>query len=100
MPPDANEALVHAYLAHLRENSNTTRYTTITSGGVARWVDFYNMSQTHSGTGKVRKIRMLAGVPSEWESPPESLLQQGDHLQSFYVEVLDRTIHTKVRVVL
>ena len=39
MPSDANEELVQAYLAYLRENSTSTRHRTIISAGVgAGWI--------------------------------------------------------------
>ena len=61
-------------------------------------MDFHDMSQRHSGTGKVRKIRISAGVPSQWESLPESLLQQSDYLRALYVEVTDSNILNKATV--
>ena len=55
-------------------------------------VDFQLMQQEHLTTQKVRRIRLLTGVPPQWVTPAAELLQQGNELESFYKEVTDLEI--------
>eukprot|EP00438_Fugacium_kawagutii_P003641 Skav224211 [mRNA] locus=scaffold939:970380:972047:- [translate_table: standard] len=96
---EGNEKMHKAYLKYLGRIPNS-RYATINSGGVPRTVDFERMEQQHSTTGKVRQIRLSAGVPSEWVSPTGDLLQQGNALESLYQEVTNQIIWDAVRNVL
>ena len=91
LPPEGNEQMQKAYLAYLQDLPNS-RHATISSGGVARVVDFDLMKQRHLATQKVRSIRILPNVPAQWVSTPAELLQQGDDLRSFYKEVADKGI--------
>eukprot|EP00435_Cladocopium_sp_Y103_P000242 s4761_g1.t1 len=97
--PEGNEAMHQAYLDYLEENDDS-RYVTITSGGVSRTVDFQLMQQTHLQTRKVRRIRLLPGVPPDWTTTAGDLLRQGTHLASFYVQVADQKIWDAVRRIL
>ena len=99
LPPEGNDKMHEAYLAFLRKIPDS-RHATITSGGVARQVDFQEMQQRHVSTQRVRPIRILPGVPSQWVTKTEDLLQQGNDLQAFYVEVKDRKIHDAIQKVL
>jgi len=97
--PEANEHMNQAYLKYVRGIPDS-RYATINSGGVARLVDFEERQQKHLRTGKTRQIRILPGVPSQWETPTPELLQQGNDLRSFYIEVTDHTIWNSIRYIL
>jgi len=93
--PEANEHMNQAYLKYARGIPDS-RYATINSGGVARLVDFEERQQKHLRTGKTRQIRILPGVPSQWETPTPELLQQGNDLRSFYIEVTDHMIWNSI----
>ena len=99
LPPEGNEQMQKAYLAYLQDLPNS-RHATISSGGVARVVDFEMMKQRHLATKKVRSIRILPNVPAQWVSTPAELLQQGDHLRSFYKEVADKEILDSIHRIL
>eukprot|EP00435_Cladocopium_sp_Y103_P007578 s4866_g2.t1 len=89
--PEGNEKMHQAYLDYLK-GSRPSRSTTIISGGVARMVDFDLMQQTHLTTQNVRRIRLLAGVPPQWETGSADLLQQGNEVEPLYREARDLTI--------
>ena len=80
-----------AYLAYLRwPGRPETWRATIESAGVARKINFKRMLQSRSDTNKVRRIRVLAGVPKQWVTPAASLFQQRTDLEAvgeYYVEV-------------
>ena len=100
LPPEGNDKMIEAYLQYLHYVPGS-RYVTITSGGVDRIVDFDLMQQRHATTNKVRKVRILPGVPAQWVTKTEALLlQQGNDLKAFYVEVNDPKIHDSVRKIL
>ena len=99
VPPEGNEQMQKAYLAYLQYLPNS-RHATISSGGVARVVDFELMKQRHLATQKVRSIRILPNVPAQWVSTPAELLQQGDDLRSFYKEVADKEILDSIHRIL
>ena len=99
LPPEGNEQMQKAYLAYLQDLPNS-RHATISSGGVARVVDFDLMKQRHFATQKVRSIRILPNVPAQWVSTPAELLQQGDDLRSFYKEVADKEILDSIHRIL
>ena len=99
LPPEGNDKMHEAYLAYIRQKPGS-RHATISSGGVARIVDFELMQQKHVSTHRVRGIRILPGVPSQWVTKTEALLQQGNDLQAFYVEVNDPHIHAAIEKVL
>ena len=84
--PEGNEKMHQAYLEYLKGIPDS-RHAAINSGGVARMVDFELMQQEHLRTQKVRRIRLLTGVPPQWVTPAADLLQQGNELESFYKEV-------------
>ena len=73
VPPEGNIQMTQAYLLYLRDPF-AARFADITSAGVERNIDFHWMQQTHSGTNRVRNIRIFLGVPEQWESTPDSLL--------------------------
>ena len=58
------------------------------------------MQQKRLGTRKIRKIRVSAGVPLQWATPAADLLQQGDDLGSFYVEINDPLIWQRVQKIM
>ena len=92
--------MLEAYLQYLHDVPGK-RCVFITSGGVDRIVDFEFMQQRHATTSKVRKVRILPGVPAQWVTKTEALLlQQGNDLEAFYVEVNDPKIHDSVRKIL
>ena len=97
--PEANETMHQAYLIYL-DGVPCSRYATINSGGVARLVDFEQMQQKHLATQKIRRIRVLAGVPPQWVTPAADLLQQGSDLRSYFKEVTDPEIWQSVRTIL
>eukprot|EP00435_Cladocopium_sp_Y103_P056424 s886_g19.t1 len=97
--PEANEHMNQAYLKYIRKIPGS-QYATINSGGVARLVDFEERNQKHLTTRKVRQIRILPGVPSQWETSTPNLLQQGNDWQSFYIEVTDHAIWNSIRYIL
>ncbi|CAL1162084.1 unnamed protein product [Cladocopium goreaui] len=97
--PEATEQMHQAYLDYLKEIPGS-QHKTICSGGVARVMDFELMQQKHLRTGKTRQIRVSAGVPRQWVTPPEDLLQQGNDLRSFYKEVADPEIWESIRTIL
>lgn len=97
--PEGNEMMHQAYLDYLK-GSLDSRSTTIVSGGVARIVDFELMQQTHLTTQNVRRIRLLAGVPRQWETGSADLLQQGDEVEPLYREVRDFTIWSSIQDIL
>ena len=100
LPPEGNDKMIEAYLQYLHYVPGS-RYVTITSGGVDRIVDFELMRQRHATTNKVRKVRILPGVPAQWVTKTEALLlQQGNDLEVFYVEVIDWNIYDSVRKIL
>ena len=79
--------MLQAYSAYIEDAQSNT--ANIVAGGVERIVDFAEMTQKHASTWKVRKIRIVAGVPQQWVSTPAALLTQRGKLASFYVEVTD-----------
>ena len=97
--PEANETMHQAYLIYL-DGVPCSRYATISSGGVARLVDFEQMQQKHLATQKIRRSRVLAGVPPQWVTPAAELLQQGSDLRSYFKEVTDPEIWQSVRTIL
>ena len=99
LPPEGNEQMQRAYLAYLQDLPDSRR-ATISSGGVARVVDFDLMKQRHLATQKVRSIRILPNVPAQWVSTPAELLQQGDDLRSLYKEVADKEILDSIHRIL
>ena len=99
LPPKGNEQMQEAYLAYLQDLPDSRR-ATISSGGVARVVDFELMKQRHLATQKVRRIRILPNVPAQWVSTPAELLQQADDLRSFYKEVADKEILDSIHRIL
>ena len=99
LPPKGNEQMQEAYLAYLQDLPDS-RHATISSGGVARTVDFELMKQKHLATQKVRRIRILPNVPAQWVSTPAELFQQGDDLRSFYKEVADKEILDSIHRIL
>ena len=98
-PPEANEQMHQAYLHYLSQVPGS-RSTIISSGGVDREVDFDHLQQRHLRTGKTRRIRVSAGVPRQWVTPPQDLLQQGNDLRSFYKEEADPGIWEAIRRIL
>ena len=70
------------------------------SAQVELTVDFKLMQQKRLGTRKIRKIRVSAGVPLQWATPAADLLQQGDDLGSFYVEINDPLIWQRVQKIM
>ena len=100
LPPEGNDKMLEAYLQYLQDVPGS-RYVIISSGGVDRIVDFELMQQRHATTSKVRKVRILPGVPAQWVTKTEALLlQQGNDLEVFFVEVNDPKIHDSVRKIL
>ena len=69
-----------AYFAFI-EDEQEGRWANVVAGGVPRMVDFQQMQQTNAATGKRRAIRVVTGVPSEWESAPAASLTQRDDLE-------------------
>ncbi|CAK9034303.1 Protein mono-ADP-ribosyltransferase PARP12 (ADP-ribosyltransferase diphtheria toxin-like 12) (ARTD12) (Poly [ADP-ribose] polymerase 12) (PARP-12) (Zinc finger CCCH domain-containing protein 1) [Durusdinium trenchii] len=99
--PEGNDQMHQAYLSYLRDPTCHNRFATISVAGVDRQVDYELMTQKRCGTNKVRRIRILPGVPKQWLTTAACLLQQTDQLQSFYVNITDDSyIHDKVREVL
>ena len=96
--PEGNDQVQVAYLAYIADDQQYR--TKIVAGGVERVVDFQQMTQMHASTKKVRNIRIVTGVPQQWESGPASLLTQGDHVASFYIEVKDPQVIERVRHIL
>ena len=86
--PEGDDQMHQAYSAYIHDAQNN-RTALIVAGGVEREVDFDWMTQTHPNTGKVRKIRLVTGVPQHWVSAPADLLAQSDKVASFYVDVSD-----------
>ena len=100
LPPEGNDKMLEAYLQYLHHVPGS-RYVIITSGGVGRIVDFELMQQRHATTSKVRKVRILPGVPAQWVTKTEALLlQQGSDLKVFFVEANDPKIHDSVQKIL
>ena len=97
--PEGNEKMHQAYLEYI-SGIPDGRYAAINSGGVARMVDFQLMQQEHLTTQKVRRIRLLTGVPPQWVTPAAELLQQGNELESFYKEVTDQEIWDAIHGIL
>ena len=100
MSLEANIQLTQAYMLYLREQPVAASVATINVAGVERRIDFKSMQQTRSDTNRVRKIRILLGVPEQWESTPDSLLLQSHRVASLYVEVTNARIHDKVLEIL
>eukprot|EP00438_Fugacium_kawagutii_P003644 Skav224214 [mRNA] locus=scaffold939:985137:987398:- [translate_table: standard] len=96
---EGSEKMHQVYLEY-RRDALGNRFATINSGGVAREVDFELMQQKHCTTNKVRKIHFEPGVPSAWVTPALDLLQQGNHLSSFYKEETDPAIWYFIREIL
>ena len=100
LPPEGNDKMLEAYIQYLHYVPGS-RHVIITSGGVDRLVDFELMQQRHATTNKVRKVRILPGVPAQWVTQTEALLlQQGNDLEVFYVEVFDPKIYDSVGKIL
>ena len=97
--PEGNEKMHQAYMEYI-SGIPDGRYAAINSGGVARMVDFLLMQQQHLTTQKVRRIRLLTGVPPQWVTPAAELLQQGNELESFYKEVTDQEIWDAIHEIL
>ena len=97
--PEGNVKMHQAYLEYLSSIPDG-RYAAINSGGVARMVDFQLMQQEHLTTQKVRRIRLLTGVPPQWVTPAAELLQQGNELESFYKVVADQEIWDAIHEIL
>ena len=85
--PEGDDQMHQAYLAYIDDVQYSTAH--IVAGGVERIVDFTAMTQTHATTWKLRKIRIVSGVPQQWVSAPSALLTQGHDLASFYIEIKD-----------
>ena len=88
---EGNDQMQQAYLAFIDDEHNC-RWANVVAGGVPRMVDFQDMTQTNVDTRKRRAIRVVTGVPSQWESAPAALLTQRDDLRSVYVEVNDTSL--------
>ena len=97
--PEGSEQMNRAYLAYIHD-AQSCRSETIVAGGVARVVDFEQMTQQHAKTMKLRNIRLWTGVPAHWESDPAVLLTQGGYVASLYVEVTDSKILEWVEYIL
>ena len=90
-PPEGNDQMLQAYLAYI-DDTYRCRQAHIVAGGVERIVDFEWMTQTHATTGRRRSIRIVTGVPVQWESTAAELLMQSDDASAFYVEVRAATL--------
>ena len=97
---EATHQMTQAYLIQIHLSSTRGRCAIINSAGVRRKVDFEMMVQTRSDTKKVRRIRILPGVPKQWISSPAALLQQSDDLQSYFLKVTDSKILDTVQEIL
>ena len=90
--------MLKAYLAFLRDEGD--HLATIHSANIQRTVNFRLMQQRRADTGRVRQIRIRCCVPGQCETPTKSLLQQGNQLADFYVQVSDPTILANVQELL
>lgn len=88
-----------AYLTYIGDMLEG-RWAHIFAGGVERVVDFAEMKQTNLRTRQTRSIRVVTGVPLQWESAPETLLTQSDDLRDMYVEVKDASVVEAVQDIL
>ena len=86
--PEGNDQMHQAYMAYI-DDAQAGRWAHIVAGGVERIVDFEEMIQMHSTTGRRRSIRIATGVPVQWESTAAELLTQTSDPSAFYVEVKD-----------
>ena len=86
-PPEGNDQMNQAYLAYLEDRCDYTRFATVHSAGVARKIDFQLMQQKRCDNNKMRKIRILPGVPAGWVTSAECLMQQSNHIGSMYIDI-------------
>lgn len=97
--PEGNDQMHQAYLTYIGDMLEG-RWAHIFAGGVERVVDFAEMKQTNLRTRQTRSIRVVTGVPLQWESAPETLLTQSDDLRDMYVEVKDASVVEAVQDIL
>ena len=96
---EGNDQTHQAYLVYISGAQNG-RTAVIFAGGVKRVVDFHLMTQMHTGTKRLRRIRIVAGVPQQWVSDPAALLTQRDDLASLYKQVSDANLFNRVALIL
>ena len=103
LPAEATDQIQEAYLAYLEEPEKNSRHTVNFAAGVRR-LDFNKMLMWETScsphSAQVRRIRIWAGVPEQWVTTPTALLQQGDHLESLYVEVTDSKMKNQIESIL